>query len=115
MADLARTARWRAALARLGLVLAGLVCGVLVFAAGYEAVGRWRYERWKADFDNNGWLELVTVASPDPVLVWEYRPHGRYVNRWIPLIETNEWGFRAGPRSPAPRSREGVCELLRMH
>lgn len=48
-----------------------------------------RYRRWRASFDNQGWIGRITVASANPALLWEYRPYGEAQG-----IATNRWGFR---------------------
>jgi lysophospholipase L1-like esterase len=60
-----------------------------VAAAAYEVSARLRYERWRASYDNEGWLSRLTVASRDPDLIWEYRPYGEAGG-----IATNRYGFR---------------------
>jgi lysophospholipase L1-like esterase len=57
--------------------------------ACYEAAERLLYRRWRAGFDNAGWLGRLTVPSADPGLLWEYRPYGEKDG-----IATNRWGFR---------------------
>lgn len=75
--------------ANLALAGASLLAALLVFALGYEAVATIRYYRWRASFDNYGWLGKLTVRSPNPVLMWEYRPYGEAGG-----LRTNRWGFR---------------------
>jgi len=60
-----------------------------VVAAGYELVANIRYYEWRASYDNEGWIGRLTVASPDPVLLWEYRPYGEAAG-----LTTNRYGFR---------------------
>jgi lysophospholipase L1-like esterase len=75
--------------ARAGLVVGSSLATLLVLAAGYEAAASVRYARWRASFDNEGWLVRLTVASRNPVLLWEYRPYGTAGG-----ITTNRYGFR---------------------
>ena len=70
------------------LLLSSMISAFL-FIGGFEAVRNIQYHRWKAHFDNFGWFGRITMPSPDPVLMWEYRPYGR-----IGLIKTNRHGFR---------------------
>ena len=55
----------------------------MVFIGTFEIVKNIKYYRWKADFDNYGWFGKITIPSPNPVLMWEYRPHGEidHINR----------------------------------
>ena len=69
-------------------IASGLLFGLLAVAA-YEAFEQVRYHRWRQSFDNGGWLGKVTLPSPAPDLLWEYRPYGRHHN-----IELNRFGFR---------------------
>ena len=71
------------------LALASCVLTLVVFVIGYEAWQSVCYRSWRAHYDNKGWLGTLTVPSSDPVLMWEYRPHGRHRS-----IETNRYGFR---------------------
>ena len=75
--------------ANLALAGASLLATLVVFALGYEVVANVRYYRWRASFDNNGWLGKLTVRSPNPVLMWEYRPYGEAGG-----LRTNRHGFR---------------------
>ena len=56
----------------LALSLASVALALL----GYEAIETLLYRRWKAHFDNAGWLGKLTVPSRDPALLWEYLPYG---------------------------------------
>jgi len=79
----------RGALGKLALAAASGALTLAVAAGTFEAVSRLRYGRWRASFDNEGWIGRLTVASPDPVLLWEYRPYGD-----VQGVATNRWGFR---------------------
>jgi lysophospholipase L1-like esterase len=68
-----------------GSVLATLLLGLLA----YEVVANVRYCRWRARYNNKGWLGRLTIASPDPGMIWEYRPNAHAAG-----ITTNRWGFR---------------------
>ena len=82
------------------LALASSLLTLGLFAAAYEGWQTIRYRAWRARYDNKGWLGTLTVPSSDPVLMWEYRPHGSHRG-----IETNRYGFRdedfESPRKPA--------------
>jgi lysophospholipase L1-like esterase len=72
--------------AELGLLLVSSSLSVALLIGGYELYENIRYERWKSQFDVIGWL---TVPSPNPVLMWEYRPNGNWAE-----LTMNRWGFR---------------------
>lgn len=72
--------------AELALLLLSVSISVAVLAGAYECVENVRYQRWKNQFDAIGWL---TVPSPNPVLMWEYRPGGSWAE-----LSMNRWGFR---------------------
>jgi hypothetical protein len=72
--------------AELRLLLVSIGLSVAVLAGGYEIFQSIRYERWKSEFDVIGGL---TVPSPNPVLMWEYRPNGHWAE-----LTMNRWGFR---------------------
>ncbi len=70
-------------------VLAGTLAGALFFVLCFELVAGLRDYRWRSKYTNGGWLGRIAVASPDPVLLWEYQPNGRKGN-----IHVNRFGFR---------------------
>ncbi len=74
---------------RIGLILLSSALTAVLFIGAFEIVASIRYDRWKADFDGSGWFGKITVPSPNPVLMWEYRPYGQYK-----AIRTNRHGFR---------------------
>ncbi|MCI0590775.1 MAG: SGNH/GDSL hydrolase family protein [Gammaproteobacteria bacterium] len=74
---------------RVILVLVSTILGLLLFVAAYELVENIRYYQWKAEKYTPVWFGNVTVASPDPILMWEYKPYGRYE-----YIQMNRYGFR---------------------
>lgn len=90
---------WRGNLA---LVATSTVATLLVFALGYEVRGNIRYYRWRARFDAEGWVGRLTVASPNEVLLWEYRPYGS-----VPGLAVNRYGFR-DQDYPTPGKPPGV-------
>ncbi|MGZ9036270.1 MAG: SGNH/GDSL hydrolase family protein [Burkholderiales bacterium] len=61
---------------------------IVLAAAAYETVQNLRYERWRKAFDN-AWFGRMTVPSPNPVLMWEYRPYGE-----VGQLKMNRYGFR---------------------
>lgn len=91
------------------LLLMAISFTVLVVAAAgaFELYMQVRYNRWRAEFDNFGWLNRVTIKSPNPVLMWEYKPHGELA--WNGnQIRINQYGFRDSDppmtRARAPRT-----------
>ena len=88
----AERSRFRAVLIRLGIVAASLAVGIALFALGYELFATVRYYVWRAEFDNFGNFERITIESPNPDLMWEYKPYGKRPSP--PLLTTNRFGFR---------------------
>ena len=92
--------RARGAGGKLALAAVSAALTLAVAAIGFEIVSHVRYRRWRASFDNEGWIGRLTVASADPALLWEYRPYGEAQG-----VATNRWGFRdvdyATPAKPA--------------
>ena len=74
---------------KLGLLLLSSLFSLVLFVGAYELVKHVEYYRWRETFDNFGWLGKVTIASPNPVLMWEYRPYGQFEQ-----VKTNRYGFR---------------------
>ena len=75
--------------AKLALATVSVLAALIVLAVGFEVVANLRYRRWRASFDNEGWIGRLTVASANPTLLWEYRPYGD-----VQGVATNRWGFR---------------------
>lgn len=69
-----------------GLLLLSTTICVVLLAGTYEAVENIRYHRWKRNFDKIG---LLAVRSPNPVLMWEYRPYAEWQK-----LKINRYGFR---------------------
>jgi len=76
----------------LGIVAASIAVGIALFALGYELFATVRYYAWRAEFDNFGNFERITIESPNPNLMWEYKPYGQRPSP--PLVKTNRFGFR---------------------
>ena len=74
---------------KFGLLLISSTLTTVLFVGVFELVKSIKYERWKADFDNYGWFGKMTIPSPNPVLMWEYRPHGE-----TEQIKVDRYGFR---------------------
>ena len=89
----------------LALAATSVLVTLLVFALVWEARGNFRYYRWRKRFDNNGWLGRLTVASPNPTLLWEYRP-----NAQVEGLATNRYGFR-DVDYPTPEKPAGVHRI----
>lgn len=88
---------WLLALASTGLAL-------LVGVAAYERYRSGSYHAWKQRYRVSSYhYGGVTVASPNPELIWEYRPSASYVH-WKPryLVKTDEFGFRKNVPGPNP-------------
>jgi lysophospholipase L1-like esterase len=71
------------------LAIAASTLTLVVVGLGFEARANFRYYRWKARYDNEGWIGRLTVASANPILLWEYRP-----NALVDGLATNRHGFR---------------------
>ena len=91
------------------VLLASIVVTLAAGIAVYEWIGNVRYGAWKADFDNHGALDRLTVPSPNEILMWEYKPYGHYQNQWQ-TIETNRYGFRDEDYS-TPTKPDGVHRI----
>ncbi|MBM3143803.1 MAG: SGNH/GDSL hydrolase family protein [Chloroflexi bacterium] len=74
---------------KVGLILLSSILSAVLFIGTFEIISNILYYRWKADFDNYGWFGKITIPSPNPVLMWEYRPYGENEG-----IKTNRYGFR---------------------
>ena len=74
---------------RAAVVITSTLLTLILCAGTYEIVEQVQYDRWRAGFDNAGWFGKLTIPSPNPVLMWEYRPYGS-----AHLIRTNRYGFR---------------------
>lgn len=75
--------------ANLTLAAVSAFATLVVAALFWEVRGHVRYNRWRARFDERGFLGRLTVASANPALLWEYRP-----NAEVEGIATNRYGFR---------------------
>ena len=62
----------------------------------YELVRSQNYERWHSKYENTVYSNSgLTVASSDPILMWEYRPKREFVHpEFLTVTRTNEYGFR---------------------
>lgn len=79
---------------RRSLILAsGYLAALLLALGGYEVYASVRYTRWRSDFDSYGWMKTLTLPSSNPILLWEYRPHGHYAGE-LGEITVNGYGFR---------------------
>lgn len=73
----------------IGVFLISSTLTTVVCVGAFEIFENIQYYRWKADFNNYGWFDTLTIPSSNPVLMWEYRPYGN-----INQIKTNRHGFR---------------------
>jgi lysophospholipase L1-like esterase len=81
-------------LKNLALTILSTTVALIVFVLLFEVVASWRYDVWKEGYINDGdWYEMLTVASDNPVLLWEYRPNA-VGKKWDVEIVTNSAGFR---------------------
>ena len=96
---------WSGAALHLGMALASALVALVLFVAVFEVVQNVRYYRWRRDFTDSGWLGRLTIASPNPVLMWEYRPYGTHLD-----LETNRYGFRERDLE-TPEKPEGVLRV----
>lgn len=71
------------------LSMAAAVVAIILIIVVFESIENIRYARWRASYDNGGWLGRVTVPSDNPVLMWEYRPYGEFEQ-----YKMNRYGFR---------------------
>jgi lysophospholipase L1-like esterase len=76
------------------LMVVSTIVGMAIFISAYELVKSRQYDAWKADFEQSGdWYEMLTVPSPNPILMWQYRPNAQ-AEKWGSVIRTNGHGFR---------------------
>lgn len=76
-----------------GISVISTIVAIAVFGGAYELYGNYEYRKWKESFAHSvEWRGGLTVPSPDPVLMWEYRPNFEFHSRYS--IKTNNFGFR---------------------
>ncbi len=78
----------------LALVITSFVLSLAVFIGLFEIIADFRYEKWKAEFEENGdWYGKLTIPSKNEILMWEYRASsvGHSLGA---TIRTNKHGFR---------------------
>ena len=83
------------------LFVSTLFISLLLFAGVIELKGRQEYKTWKASFDDQGWLHLITIPSPNPIRLWEYRPNSQKGR-----IRINQHGFRDKPTLTQEKSEK---------
>ncbi len=77
------------------LVLASILISLAVFVGVIESRLSAEYEAWKADYAKNGdWYGHLTMISPNPKLMWEYRPYAESNVTNLAVIRANRYGFR---------------------
>lgn len=78
---------------KIAVVLISSFLSLLFFAIAYELLANINYYRWRKELEAKGGagsaLKMATMKSPDPELVWEYRPGAKYQD-----VEINRYGFR---------------------
>jgi lysophospholipase L1-like esterase len=80
---------------KLALVVVSTLLTLVVAAVTLEAYLVIGHGKWKAEFEKNGdWYGGLTVASENPLLMWEYRPNMASSTPGLPVIRTNRYGFR---------------------
>jgi lysophospholipase L1-like esterase len=76
------------------LVLFSTLLTLVLLVGGYEIYKSHRYDVWKAEYERSGdWYGMLTMPSPNPVLMWEYRPDAQ-TEKWGSPIKTNAHGYR---------------------
>jgi len=80
------------------LAVSSIVIASVLLIGSYELYERHRYEQWKSAYQRMiQEYDTLTVASPDEVLMWEYRPHAEFYDSERKYkIKTNSYGFRDG-------------------
>ncbi len=88
--------RSHALLKRSSIAIASGAFSLLLLLLGFEGVESYRYEQWRSEFTGSaGWYGRLTVPSSNPVLMWEYRPNGEFVDPSSRIsVRTNSAGFR---------------------
>lgn len=73
-----------------------LLAGTIV----YELWKSRQYDRWKTYYQQKGdWKGKLTIASSNPILMWEYLPNSEYTApKGQYTISTNRYGFRGEDR-----------------
>ncbi len=74
---------------RVLLLLISTMISALALVLVYELIETVRYNRWKSQLDKEKSSNQVTIASPNKVLIWEYRPYGN--NN---AMRMNKYGFK---------------------
>ena len=94
---------------RVLLVLFSSILFLVVFIGAGEWYVQYRYDRWKAAYENSEeWYGGLTIASDNPTLMWEYRANGVYQDEWLGYsIRTNRFGFR-GSNDTSQKKSPGV-------
>jgi len=81
------------------LIIGSVVFAVALVAGLFEGIASYRYDSWKAKFEEKGGLYgKLTIRSDNKVLMWQYRPNAVGETRGT-TIETNEHGFRDDSRA----------------
>lgn len=83
-------------LADFALAAASAMLAGILLVGGYEIYESHRYEEWKSAYTLMIQRhDTLTIASPNEILLWEYRPNGTFYDAQIKYeIKTNSYGFR---------------------
>ena len=89
-------------------VLVSSIVAVLLFSVVYEVLANINYYWWRKELEAKGEdksaLKMATIKSPDPELVWEYRPGAKYQD-----VEINSYGFRDADHDL--KKKEGIYRV----
>jgi lysophospholipase L1-like esterase len=75
------------------MITSTLITGGAFFILGEVLLGM-QHEQWKAEKEKELHGEALTIASEDPILLWEFKPNASGSAPGSPLIKTNRYGFR---------------------
>lgn len=93
------------------LAVVSVIVSLILVCGGYEGYKHYQYRQWQEAFKSNPtWYGGLTIPSPNPVLLWEYRPLASYTKRepgYESTITTNRFGFRDRDY-PSPGRTPGV-------
>jgi lysophospholipase L1-like esterase len=78
------------------LTVSSVVISLVLAVGAYEVYKHHQYKEWKSYYQGNKeWYGGLTIASTNPVLMWEYRVNGQYRDFEFGFeIKTNRYGFR---------------------
>lgn len=87
------------------LAVMSVVVTFALFIGAYEILQSHRYERWRSAYQRLiQQHDTLTVPSPNELLMWEYRPRGKFRDPELKYqITTNSYGFRDREYEPASK------------